>query len=134
MRERRQILDEAAARGDSRGFPTASTLTNRFGPWPNVLAEAGLPPLAETAAARGGTRRRVPRYTKEEKLEWLRRAWTDVGEPFTEEQYEVWRQARLSEARDRGEHIEIPSVSTIYAIHGSWRAACDEALPGRTAP
>lgn len=132
MRERRRILTEAAARGDFRGFPTASTLTKRFGAWPNVLAEAGLAPVAETTATPGSKTRRVPRYSKEEKFEWLRRAWRDVGEPFTEQQYEAWRQARLAEARERSEHLEIPSVSAIYAIYGSWRAACDEALPGRT--
>lgn len=77
--------------------------------------------------------RRLPRYKPEEKLEWLRLAWVDVGQPFTQPAYNAWRDQKLKRAAERGEFLRIPSVSTIYALFGGWGLACNTALPGRSA-
>ena len=73
--------------------------------------------------------RRVPRYETEETLEWLSRAWVDLGQPFTQTRYLAWRREQLEGARERGEYLDIPSVATICKRFGTWTAACREALP-----
>jgi Homing endonuclease associated repeat len=126
-RERRRILTECESAGLTRTLPTVSTLSKRFGPWPNVLAAAGLErPLDRSS--RGPTRR-IPRYSIEENLDSLQRAWVDLGQPFTQTRYLAWRREKLAEARERGEYLSIPSVSTICQRLGTWTTACREVLP-----
>lgn len=127
-RERQRILEEARAAGSPRSLPTVSTLTKRFGPWPNVLTEAGLPSALGTST-RQKRERTLPRYAADEKVEWLRRAWIELGQPFTEKRYGAWRRAKLDQASERGEYLAVPSVGAIYTGFGSWGAGCRAALP-----
>lgn len=45
------------------------------------LVKAGLERVDDPRMPHLGQAR--PQYTEEEKLEWIRRAWTELGEPFT---------------------------------------------------
>lgn len=125
--ERLKIVAEFRASGSLETLPTVATLTRRFGPWPNVLRETSS--SSEDAAPGQKAPRRRPRYTAEEKLDWLRRAWVEIGQPFSQERYSAWRQEKLEEAVRRREFIEIPSLTAFYGMPGGWAGACQQALP-----
>ena len=125
-RERVKIVEETAAAGSQRIVAAVSTLTKRFGPWPNVIAAARLDPRAGRVPP-AGPERRAPRYSGEEKLEWLRRAWPAVGGPFTKAAYDRWRDDELARAAERGEFLRIPSGGTICVPYGGWKRACEGA-------
>ena len=63
---------------------------------------------------------------EEEKLDWIRRAWSELSEPFTEAAYTSWRRERLADAA-----TAVPTLSVIQKTFGGWDRACDRALPGR---
>jgi hypothetical protein len=127
-REARQAVLGDATRGnrsDAVLLPSVSVLKRRWGPWPNVLAGVGLDPLAPFNPRLP----RRPRYAPSDHFESLRKAWVQVGPPFTAQAYGRWRHQEQEAAAARGEYIEIPSVAQVVHFFGSWRRAVADALP-----
>lgn len=114
--------------GSASTLPTPSALPERFGPWPNVIAAACLPPLDGSLGPRNKCFRK-PRYSPEAKLEWIRRAWVVRGAPLTMHAYAAWRRDELGAAEATGGHLEIPSLDAIVYTFHSWPNALKRALP-----
>jgi Homing endonuclease associated repeat len=108
--------------------PSYATMINRFGTWNDVLAHAGLPPI-ERRPSRTGRRQVNARYSKEEMIEWVRKAWIELGAPLTPDAYEVWRRRQLDEADADGRFLQIPTCDTIQRALGGWRRARERAIP-----
>ncbi len=123
--ERAKIMDESRQSESPVTLPAAMTLCRRFGRWPAVLQHAA----AESGTPGALPIGRRPRYTKQEKAEWLRRAWTAIGQPFSESRYQAWRVEKIEAAQRRGEFLEIPSVTAFYSSYGTWGKACEAELP-----
>jgi hypothetical protein len=64
------------------------------------------------------------RYTRDEKLQWLRIAWVELGEPFISTAYTAWRAARIAKGDEPG-----PSVGAVAREFGTWTAAARLARP-----
>ncbi len=124
--ERAKIMDESRQSESPVTLPAAMTLCRRFGRWPAVLQQAAAEPGATSGGVPIGRR---PRYTKQEKAEWLRRAWTAIGQPFSESRYQAWRIEKIEAAQRGGEFLEIPSVTAFYSTYGTWGKACEAELP-----
>jgi hypothetical protein len=111
-------------------LPSVSAQKKRFGPtWRDVLDAAGLqtPPTSKTA--RRGTSR--AEWQRDEIEKTLKRAWVDVGEPFSCNAYTRWRRDQITIAAAASEELRLPSVATIARIFGSWTAAVTACLPQR---
>jgi hypothetical protein len=126
VRERQRISEEAFAAGKVHGLPSPEVLRKHFGSWNAALAAVELEPVATPFRPFRANPR--PTYSLDEKLEWLRRARIEVGEPFTEQAYRNWREERLS--------VEgaIPSAFTLAKAFGGWVKARERALPEATMP
>jgi hypothetical protein len=124
-RERARIHD-ALALGEVRPLPMVQVISRRYGCWNAALEKAGLNPVSDPSDPTLGNG--LKRYTDEEKLEWIRRAWTACGQPFTAAAYKRWR----AETMRRTER-PIPCLPNIERTFGGWTRACDLALPGRGA-
>ncbi|MGZ4315798.1 MAG: homing endonuclease associated repeat-containing protein [Gaiellaceae bacterium] len=121
-RERLRIYGAALVNQEIRPMPTAAVIRDHFGSWNAALEFAGLPPVdSHLPSFTGGHR---PHYTDPQIIEWLRRGWIQVGEPFTGDAYSAWRQKELA----TGE-TDIPSLACIARRFGGWNAACRRALP-----
>ena len=121
QKERLRLRAEREAEA-SDPLPTVDVIRKRYGCWNAALEKAGLAPLAQPGQPHLGTRR--PSYTDEEKLDWIRQAWTVVGEPFTGYAYKHWRRKALVETG-----ATIPCLPVIERTFGGWRRARDLALP-----
>jgi hypothetical protein len=113
---------EARDRGELVSLPSVDTICHFFGSWGAALEAAGLPRVTSWLPPFTGAT--PPRYTIEEKVEWLRTAWVELGAPFTSTAYNAWRQARVVRGLDSG-----PSLSTVVHTFGSWPAAAAQAHP-----
>jgi hypothetical protein len=122
-RERQKIQDSVDPTRTVNVVPTAQVIRGHFGTWNDSLAAAGLPRVQYQTPSFTGERR--PAYALEEKVEWLRRAWTEVGEPFTSAAYKTWRSDRM-----KGGEEEIPSLPIIVRTFGGWKEAKRVARPG----
>lgn len=120
--ERQRIYDEAMAKGEIRPIPTVEVIRKRRGDWNAALAAAGLERIEHPSQPHLGTTR--PTYTDDEKLEWLRQAWKELGEPFTTNAYKRWRAIKI-----RTEAAAIPCLPTIERTFGGWNHARRLALP-----
>jgi Homing endonuclease associated repeat len=118
-----QCIERLKATGEGRILPGLQALHSRWGPWPNVLIEAG---LLSTETSRVPRR---TRYSEAELITWISRAWVSVGEPFTQNAYRTWRRNEFKSAAARGEHPHIPTPETIRYGFGSWAIAIKRTLP-----
>jgi hypothetical protein len=125
---REALTKKARTEGTGNALPSLTTLVERFGSWEHVVAEAGLPPLESRPRPRPVGRR--PRYSRDELLDWLSKAWVELGAPLTPRAYEAWRRGLLDEGRARGARLTIPSCDAIARGLGGWRNARAQALPG----
>jgi hypothetical protein len=123
-KERQRARAEWRASGETEPLPTVDVIRKRYGYWNAALEKAGLTPLAHQNLPHLGTRR--PVYTDEEKLDWIRRAWMKVGEPFTGYAYKHWRKEALVETGEA-----IPCLPVIERTFGGWKRARELALPGQ---
>jgi Homing endonuclease associated repeat len=121
-RQRRLMIDTSRARGESVTLPTAEVIVSRYSTWNNALVAAGLEPLADSRSPHLGER--PPRYSEAEKLEWIRQAWVELGEPFTGWAFMRWRKKKQ---RDSG--VSIPCLGVIERTFGSWTLARELAIP-----
>ncbi|MGZ4413179.1 MAG: homing endonuclease associated repeat-containing protein [Gaiellaceae bacterium] len=119
--ERERIAGETADARDPLVLPTPNVVHRHFDSWDSALAEAGLAPLQGSKHPSAGKKR--PDYSREEKLRWLRRAWSEVGPPLTTIAYERWRRVLVAAG------TSVPSVSTFKTEFGTWRAAITAAIP-----
>lgn len=69
--------------------------------------------------------RRRPTYTDSEKLRWVQRAWTELGEPFTATAYKRWQRKKTAETG-----TSIPALARSTGTFGGWKRARELALPG----
>ncbi|MHB8642339.1 MAG: homing endonuclease associated repeat-containing protein [Gaiellaceae bacterium] len=113
-----------AGGGIPTALPSLTTLVERFGSWAAVIEEAGLTPLEPR---RRPVRR--PVYATDEMLNWLRRAWVEIGAPLSPAAYERWRRRLLDEARGSDTHVHIPSCDAIARAFNGWRNARAQAVP-----
>ena len=120
--ERQRIYKKTLVNNEMRPIPTAAVIRDHFGSWNAALEYAGLPAVESHLPSFTGKHR--PRYTDPQIIEWLRRAWTEIGEPFTGKAYATWRSQILA----AGE-TEIPSLACAARTFGGWNAACRRALP-----
>lgn len=116
QRQRQRVRGTARPDDGRAALPTTQVIRSHFGSWNDALAAAGLPRVRHFTPPFSGERR--PAYSIEEKLEWLRRAWAEVGEPFTGSAYMRWRKEKIQE----GER-EIPSLPIIVRTFGGWKEA-----------
>jgi hypothetical protein len=119
--ERQRIHRDLVAKGETPPLPSVDIIRKRHGSWNGALRKAGLDPVERPSQPHLGTRR--PSYNEEEKLEWIRRAWVEVGQPFTAVAYKRWRLTKL------GPDQAIPCLPTIERTFGGWRNACARAVP-----
>lgn len=122
-RERQRIYEDALVNGEIRPIPTVDVIRKRHGDWNAALTKAGLEPVEHPSQPHLGRPR--PTYTDAEKLEWLRRAWKELGEPFTAHAYKHWRATKI-----RMEAAAIPCLPTVERTFGGWKNARRLALPG----
>jgi Homing endonuclease associated repeat len=125
--ERLRIHAERKAAGDLRTIPTVDVVRTRYGVWNAALAKAGLQPVKGQRQPALGLS--SPLYSEAEKLEWIRRAWTECGEPFTQAAYKHWREKRMKRTGET-----IPGVGILVRAFGGWQNARARALPGHSAP
>jgi Homing endonuclease associated repeat len=119
----REELNEALrADGELATLPNVDTIRKRHGSWNAALLKAGLDPVTNPSRPHLGQPLRL--YSEEEKLVWLRRAWAELGEPFTATAYKSWR----TRARENGEP-DIPSLPTIARTFGGWKRASELVRP-----
>jgi hypothetical protein len=116
VREREAIHRKAQSRGELVSLPSADTIRGRFGSWNLALAAAGLP--ADKSRQPSFTGGKRPGYTREEKINWLKTAWVEIGEPFTGTAYDKWQKTRPGRIVDPA-----PSLSCIRDTLGGWRVA-----------
>lgn len=111
-------------------LPSVSVLTNRFGGrWSSVLEAAGLDPGENANRSQRRTGHETTAYTRDELLQAVKWAWTELGEPFTKPAYARWRKAKLAEPSDMEPAVRIPAVETICREFGGWPEAVGQALP-----
>jgi len=125
--ERVKMHDESWKRGELVSLPSADTIRNYFGSWKLALEAAGLPTVATHLPPFTGGRR--PSYTRDEKIEWARKAWAERGEPFTVSAYSNWRRTRAAAGLDPG-----PSASCLQDTFGNWSATTAQAHPSLKPP
>jgi hypothetical protein len=121
-RQRRLMIEASRQRGDNTTLPTAEVIVCRFRTWNNALIAAGLAPLADSRQPHLGER--PPRYSEAEKLEWVRRAWVEMGEPFTGGAYSRWRKKEMAATG-----LSIPCLPVLERTFGSWSRARQLAIP-----
>ncbi|MDP9250361.1 MAG: hypothetical protein M3O78_03215 [Chloroflexota bacterium] len=121
--ERQRIRGEALRQGEMRALPSMDVIRKRYGSWNEALGKAGLAPVEHPSQPHLG--KRHPTYTEEEKLEWIRRAFVQLGEPFTAASYKRWRNQKVEQT-----DADIPCLATIERTLGGWRSARERALPG----
>jgi hypothetical protein len=117
-----EYRDRAIANVEEAGAdvpPSPSTLTERFGPWPDVLAAAGLAPIDPSRRSRKKVQRR-PTYTDADLLAHARNAWVAKGEPFTCEAFSSWRREQMAAAYEAGQNLAIPMSTTVAARFDGW--------------
>jgi Homing endonuclease associated repeat len=120
--QRRLMIEAGRQRGENVTLPTAEVIVSRFRTWNKALIAAGLEPLADSGQPHLGER--PPRYSEAEKLEWIRRAWVDVGEPFTGGAYSRWRRKEMAVTG-----LSIPCLPVLERTFGSWSRARELAIP-----
>lgn len=123
-RERQRIYAELLANGEIRTLPTVDVIRKRYGFWNAALAKAGLAELEHSGEPHLGLRR--PSYSEAEKLEWIRRAWAELGEPFTATSYKRWRLKEIAKT-----DAAVPSLAILERTFGGWKHARARALPGQ---
>jgi hypothetical protein len=121
-RERTKMHDESRKSGDLVSLPSADTIRDHFGTWKLALEAAELPSIAARVPPFTGSRR--PSYTHNQKIEWLQRAWVELGEPFTIGAYITWRRGRAAGGLDPG-----PSPSCLTDTFGNWTDATAQVRP-----
>lgn len=124
QRERQRIYDELLSGGEIRTLPTVDVVRKRYGFWNAALTTAGLAPLEHVGEPHLGLRR--PSYSEIDKLEWIRRAWSELGEPFTVTAYKRWRLKVIAETG-----AAVPCRANIERTFGGWKNAWERALPGQ---
>jgi hypothetical protein len=117
--EYRRERDRLRAKRDGISLPTVHPIEYLFGSWDAALAAAVRDPAAGGRTDRGN---REP--AGDEQLDWMRRAWVEIGDPFTITAYEAWRRTKIE-----AEGIAIPSYMTITRRFGSWQNAKRLAFP-----
>jgi len=112
---RRRLAD--AQEGTLRLCITESVFCDRLGGWPQALQAAGvLSEVGDELAARGQLIKGVKRHADEQVLDWLEsflRWAANNGLLGTKDEYKAWRARQMSDALRRGEHLPIPSWSTV---------------------
>ena len=126
-RERQRVYEEQLGKGEIRTLPTLDVIRRRHGSWNAALTKTGLAPLAPAGVADLGPRR--PSYSEGDKLEWMRRAWAALGEPFTSAAYKRWRKDEIART-----DAAIPSLDCLAVTFGGWTCARARALPGQPDP
>jgi hypothetical protein len=121
--QRRLTIRSARERGEHMTLPTSEVIVNRYGTWNKALVAAGLEPLVDSRHPHLGEK--SPRYTETEKLEWVRKAWVEVGEPFTGWAFRSWRKKQRSATG-----VPIPCLAVIERTFGGWARARDLAIAG----
>lgn len=122
---------EAIFETEGRALPSYGSIYRRFLRWDDALAFAG---LSSTPAGRGylldgvAPRWRTSVWTAELALPVVRDAYLFLGEPFTAASFRLWRKSEID--RDRTRRRELPSLSTVISVFGSW---CDVRRAGQVA-
>jgi hypothetical protein len=122
--QRRRLTAEAPSRGEITTLPAVDVIRKRHGDWNTALARAGLEPVESPWEPHLG--KHAPAYTEEEKLDWIRQAWSACGEPFTANTYKRWRLGVIKDGE-----TPVPCLATLERTFGGWREACERALPSR---
>jgi hypothetical protein len=96
-------------------LPSSYTIKKRLGGWQDAFEHIGIRyrPNKEKS------------YTREEKINALRQARRDIGEPFTIERYDKWR---------NNSDQQHPTSDTIYSDFDGWKNALIEAGIGIPRP
>ena len=129
-REAQRIRVAAGNASAETILPAVSTLKKRFGPtWADVLEAAGQPRVEAMRAARAPPRHSRVRWNRDPLVEAVKKAWVDIGEPFTKPAYTSWRQRKLKLAAENDEPLRIPHAEVICRTFGGWPEACDACLP-----
>jgi len=121
--ERQRIHDELLPQGEIRPLPSMDVVRKRYGFWNAALEKAALAPVADPSHPNLG--KRYPSYSPAEKLDWIRRAWAECGEPFTAATYKRWRVRTIKTTG-----AAIPCLPNLERTFGGWKRARELALPG----
>jgi hypothetical protein len=123
VRERERILRETTAAGRPRPLPAIATIQRRFGSLDAALEKAGLDPHRRRERIPKGTPLAAkPRVPEPRLIAALRRAYADVGDPFTSNAYEAWRLAQIRRDPVGASEGLYPTYQTVQRRYGSWRA------------
>jgi hypothetical protein len=126
--EREAIRKESAAADGLRTLPTWGVIRTRFGTWDEALSEAGLEAVngrVNGMRRRDYVRKGGVRFTDDELVAWMWRAFNDLGGPSgtTTLKYKPWRLRVKAEAETRGEYLTIPGYEAFRAKYGTWEKA-----------
>jgi hypothetical protein len=127
---REQIIKKSRAKGRLRTIPALGTIVRRYGTYDQALIDAGLPPLGgrHSASQKGVAKPHCERYSVEEILAAIRKAYAEVGPPFTVAAYMAWRERELLRARLEKRFLELPHYYVIWKRFGRWARAVRRAL------
>jgi hypothetical protein len=106
--------------GVLKSLPSATAITTRYRFWVVAVEAAGL--NRDLLSPKRRADAKAPVYGDDELLAWMRRAYAEVGEPFTMKSYDAWRVARVAEV-GAGTRT-IPSGGVVAKRLGGWPAAC----------
>jgi hypothetical protein len=126
---RESLMVEAGAEDRFRAVPSGTVVFGRYASWDDALVDAGLAPLGGRATVdykrmRGNR----CRWSDQELMDWLRRAYDELERPFSSCRYVRWRSEKIAEARRNKTHLRIPSFETIRRRLGEWAKAVSIAL------
>jgi hypothetical protein len=122
VREREIILQE-----EGRALPSYPTIQRHFGTWDNAFAFVGLgpPPIRRRTLPRLTPAPRTPTWTAALARPVIQEAYASIGDPFTVVAYRSWREIEIE--RDRAKRRNLPSLSTLCKVFGSWSDAREAA-------
>jgi hypothetical protein len=128
------MQEEAEREGRALLIPTYTVVLDKYGTWEAALADAASDEPDDETPSVGIKGAGSMRYTDEEMREEIRRAYEEIGQPFSLTRFEIWRDTEIARARERGKPLRIPSDTAIQARFGSWVNACVAAIGDDYAP
>lgn len=134
-RERAMMVEEARREGVKAAYPTYSVLGRKYGSWSAARADAESDLASSDEVDIDDPRRPAGLiYTEQQIFDALRSAFAEIGNPFSIQRFEIWRDRVIEEAQARGEFVRIPCDTMLQRRYGSWYAACTLALGDEYVP
>jgi hypothetical protein len=129
--ERLIIFQEEQALGlRPRSMVSSSVILRVFSSWDDALVDAGLSPVqGRRNARRSDQAHNANRYSEEEFLAAIQRAFQKMGHPFTSTAYIGWRRRTLvgpqADGAGSGSSQRIPGFPAITRHFGTWASSCE---------